>query len=87
MSTDLRQDQGRLLARLRRQIGKAERLGLTDRRFAQIKATTTELIGVERLMGMDELQRAATREVAVSPNDVWKRLQLLTRHGGLVIPR
>jgi hypothetical protein len=47
--SDLRQEHGRLVARLKRQVEKAERLGSAQRR-AKVRATIAELIVVERRM-------------------------------------
>lgn len=77
---DLRQECGRLVARLRRQIEKGERLGWTAERHHKVRFTTRALILVERRVD-DPLKPAGV----VTNQDLIDRLKLLEPGAGLEV--
>lgn len=94
--TDLRQEHGRLIAKLRRQVDKAQRLGVTDDRARKVRGTVVSLIVTEKLLDMDPLHVTVVRGSArrldvlagtVTDDDIRVRLGKLTPGAGLVIAR
>lgn len=94
MTVDLRQEHGRLVARLRRQVAKAQRAGATDEWAWKVRRTVHALIVTEKLMDMDELQSRAIRNSeerldvlsgSVRSEDIGRRLLEMSPGAGLVI--
>ena len=85
--SDLEREHGRLVARLKRQSRRAGEVGLSDDRARRMLETVRELIVVEKLMRMDEVQRAATPRdrIVVSSDEVRRRMVLMTPGAGLEV--
>lgn len=81
--SDLRQDHGRLVARLRRQIAKVERLGSTTYRRRVLLATVRELVLVERRM-VDPVE-AVRRRDDVTVQEMRDRLTLMAPGAGIEV--
>jgi hypothetical protein len=93
MSDDhLSREHGRLVARLKRLVSRADVTGLPLHRVERIRVTVCDLIITERLMALDPLERkdraTLARAARVPSNeDVKARLALMTPGGGIEVPR
>lgn len=91
MARDLNMEHGRLVGRLKRQLEKCERLGVTDRRVRGVRDTVRLMMAVERLRAMDDVQRAKAlaksdiprMALAITDGEVEKRMTLMRPGAGI----
>lgn len=89
----LEQEHGRLVARLRRQIGKVEKHGLDDGRGERLLSTVRSLIVCERLQALDPLDAAAVKQDSermaelgrITKEELLARVALMAPGAGLVL--